>query len=135
MARIIGGIAASHTPTIGFAFDRDKQDDPVWAPIFAAFDPVRLEREWREAIAALAASLRGILLDLVRDAGRHAAPQQQEDPDRHERHAEKLPQLAQLFASTDAEAMLHGADRPLSVPYRRLMDQPLADGPSARAAR
>jgi gallate dioxygenase len=41
MARIIGGIAASHTPTIGFAFDRDKQHDPVWAPIFEAFAPVR----------------------------------------------------------------------------------------------
>jgi len=41
MAKIIGGIAASHTPTIGFAFDRDKRSDPVWAPIFEAFDPVR----------------------------------------------------------------------------------------------
>ena len=41
MATIIGGIAASHTPTIGFAFDRDQRDDPVWAPIFQAFDPVR----------------------------------------------------------------------------------------------
>ena len=41
MARIIGGIAASHTPTIGFAFDRDKQSDPVWAPIFEAFGPVQ----------------------------------------------------------------------------------------------
>jgi gallate dioxygenase len=41
MARILGGIAASHTPTIGFAFDKNKQDDPVWAPIFAAFGPVR----------------------------------------------------------------------------------------------
>ncbi len=41
MAIIIGGVAASHTPTIGFAFDRDKRADPVWAPIFAAFDPVR----------------------------------------------------------------------------------------------
>lgn len=47
MATIIGGIAASHTPTIGFAFDRDKRADPVWAPVFAAFDPVRawLERQ------------------------------------------------------------------------------------------
>ena len=47
MATIIGGVAASHTPTIGFAFDRDKRADPVWAPIFAAFDPVRawLERQ------------------------------------------------------------------------------------------
>lgn len=41
MATIVGGIAASHTPTIGFAFDRDKQRDPVWAPIFEAFAPVQ----------------------------------------------------------------------------------------------
>lgn len=41
MAQIIGGLAASHTPTIGFAFDRDKRDDPVWAPIFEAFEPVQ----------------------------------------------------------------------------------------------
>lgn len=41
MAKIIGGIAASHTPTIGFAFDRDKRSDPVWAPIFEAFEPVQ----------------------------------------------------------------------------------------------
>lgn len=41
MASIIGGIAASHTPTIGFAFDRDKQVDPVWRPIFEAFAPVK----------------------------------------------------------------------------------------------
>src|SRR5258708_10788497 len=40
MARIIGGIAASHTPTIGFAYDRDKRDDPVWAPIFENFAPL-----------------------------------------------------------------------------------------------
>jgi gallate dioxygenase len=37
VARIIGGIAASHTPTIGFAYDRNKRDDPVWAPIFENF--------------------------------------------------------------------------------------------------
>jgi len=41
MAHFIGGIAASHTPTIGFAFDRDKRDDPAWAPIFANFAPLR----------------------------------------------------------------------------------------------
>jgi gallate dioxygenase len=40
MARIIGGVAASHTPTIGFAYDQDKQDDPSWGPIFEAFRPV-----------------------------------------------------------------------------------------------
>ncbi len=41
MATIVGGIAASHTPTIGFAVDRDKRDDPVWAPIFEGFAPVQ----------------------------------------------------------------------------------------------
>ncbi|HEV2977811.1 MAG TPA: gallate dioxygenase [Casimicrobiaceae bacterium] len=40
MARIIGGIAASHTPTIGFAYDRNKRDDPSWAPIFENFAPL-----------------------------------------------------------------------------------------------
>jgi gallate dioxygenase len=41
MARIIGAVACSHTPTIGFAFDKKKQQDPVWAPIFEAFEPVQ----------------------------------------------------------------------------------------------
>jgi gallate dioxygenase len=40
MARIIGGVAASHTPTIGFAYDQNKQNDADWAPIFKAFEPV-----------------------------------------------------------------------------------------------
>ena len=41
MARIIGGVGVSHTPTIGFAYDTHKQDDPSWAPIFKGFEPVR----------------------------------------------------------------------------------------------
>lgn len=41
MARILGAIASSHTPTIGFALDKGKQQDPVWAPIFAAYEPIR----------------------------------------------------------------------------------------------
>ncbi|MBI1205511.1 MAG: gallate dioxygenase [Rhodopseudomonas sp.] len=41
MATIIGAVAASHTPTIGFAFDRHKENDPVWKPIFEAFKPVQ----------------------------------------------------------------------------------------------
>ena len=40
MARIIGAIATSHTPTIGFAYDRNKRDDPAWAPMFAAYEPI-----------------------------------------------------------------------------------------------
>jgi gallate dioxygenase len=41
VARIIGAVAASHTPTIGFAYDRKKQNDPAWKPIFEAFRPVQ----------------------------------------------------------------------------------------------
>jgi gallate dioxygenase len=41
MATIVGAVASSHTPTIGFALDRRKQDDPAWAPIFEAYKPVQ----------------------------------------------------------------------------------------------
>ena len=41
MARIVGGIGSSHTPTIGFALDAKKQGDPVWAPIFAGYERVQ----------------------------------------------------------------------------------------------
>jgi len=41
MAKIVGGIAFSHTPTIGFALDHQKHNDPVWAPIFHDFEIVR----------------------------------------------------------------------------------------------
>ncbi len=41
MARIVGMIATSHTPTIGFAYDGKKQNDPVWAPIFKAYEPIQ----------------------------------------------------------------------------------------------
>ena len=58
MAILIGGIAASHTPTIGFALDRNKQDDPVWAPIFTAFAPIG---EW------LAAKRPDVLLFIYND--------------------------------------------------------------------
>ncbi len=41
MARILGAVATSHSPTIGFALDRQKQNDPAWTPIFQAYQPVR----------------------------------------------------------------------------------------------
>jgi gallate dioxygenase len=41
MATIVGGIASSHTPTIGFALDTNKQNDAVWAPIFEGYKPVQ----------------------------------------------------------------------------------------------
>ncbi len=40
MARIIGGIGTSHVPTIGVAYDRGRQEDPVWAPLFEGYKPV-----------------------------------------------------------------------------------------------
>ena len=40
MATIIGGIGTSHVPTIGLAFDKGKQADPDWAPLFAGYEPV-----------------------------------------------------------------------------------------------
>ncbi|WP_126171959.1 gallate dioxygenase [Altericroceibacterium xinjiangense] len=43
MAKIVGGIATSHTPTIAFAKDAKKFDDPVWKPIFEGYEPVQ---EW-----------------------------------------------------------------------------------------
>ncbi|MCI0509694.1 protocatechuate 4,5-dioxygenase alpha subunit /protocatechuate 4,5-dioxygenase beta subunit [Chromohalobacter marismortui] len=40
MARIVGGLAVSHTPTIGFAVDHEKQEEDAWAPIFESFAPM-----------------------------------------------------------------------------------------------
>ena len=40
MARIIGGIGTSHVPTIGMAFDKGRQADPDWAPLFKGYEPV-----------------------------------------------------------------------------------------------
>ncbi len=42
MARIIGGLAVSHTPTIGYAVDHDKQGEAAWAPIFRGFEPIKV---------------------------------------------------------------------------------------------
>lgn len=45
MAKIIGGLAVSHTPTIGFAVDHNKQQEQAWAPIFEGFAPMQ---QWLE---------------------------------------------------------------------------------------
>ena len=42
MAKILGGIGTSHVPTIGGAYDRRKQNDPDWAPLFAGYEPCLL---------------------------------------------------------------------------------------------
>ncbi len=40
VAKIIGGIGTSHVPTIGVAYDKGKQQDPAWAPLFRGYEPV-----------------------------------------------------------------------------------------------
>jgi gallate dioxygenase len=58
MATIIGAIATSHTPTIGFAKDRRLENDPIWKPIFEAYEPIR---------AWLAAKRADVLLTIYND--------------------------------------------------------------------
>jgi gallate dioxygenase len=41
MATIVGAVASSHTPTIGFALDTHKEHDAAWAPIFDGYEPVQ----------------------------------------------------------------------------------------------
>jgi len=40
MARIIGGVATTHVPSIGKAIADKKQKDPYWRPFFSGFDYV-----------------------------------------------------------------------------------------------
>lgn len=40
MAKIVGGIGTSHVPTIGLAYDKKRQNDPAWAPLFENYKPV-----------------------------------------------------------------------------------------------
>jgi protocatechuate 4,5-dioxygenase beta chain len=41
MAKVVAGIGLSHVPSVGPAFDRGKQMDPAWKPLFDAYVPVR----------------------------------------------------------------------------------------------
>jgi protocatechuate 4,5-dioxygenase, beta chain len=40
MAKIIGGVATTHVPSIGKAITEKKQNDPYWKPFFKGFDYV-----------------------------------------------------------------------------------------------
>ena len=40
MAKIIGGVATTHVPSIGKAIAEQKQNDPYWKPFFKGFDYV-----------------------------------------------------------------------------------------------
>ena len=41
MARIVGGIATTHVPSIGNALEKGLEADPYWKPFFDAFPPLR----------------------------------------------------------------------------------------------
>lgn len=41
MARLNAGIGSSHVPSIGRAYDQNKQSDPAWAPLFKGYEPVK----------------------------------------------------------------------------------------------
>ncbi|MDQ6621246.1 MAG: gallate dioxygenase [Pseudomonadota bacterium] len=40
MATIIGGIGSSHVPTIAVTYDKGRQNEPAWAPLFEGYTPV-----------------------------------------------------------------------------------------------
>jgi protocatechuate 4,5-dioxygenase beta chain len=46
VAEIIGAIGTSHVPTIGVAYDKGRQADPAWSPLFDGYKPVA---EWLAA--------------------------------------------------------------------------------------
>ena len=41
MARIVGGMGASHVPSVGVAYDRGKLQTPEWQPLYDMFVPVK----------------------------------------------------------------------------------------------
>lgn len=47
MAHVIGGIGTSHAPTIGVAWDKGQQQEPLWAPLFNGYIPAR---KWLDEI-------------------------------------------------------------------------------------
>ena len=41
MGRVVGGIGSSHAPSFGTVYDKGQQKDPMWAPLFDGYAPVR----------------------------------------------------------------------------------------------
>jgi protocatechuate 4,5-dioxygenase beta chain len=39
MARLTAGVACSHVPAVGAAWDNKKTEEPYWQPLFAGFEP------------------------------------------------------------------------------------------------
>jgi protocatechuate 4,5-dioxygenase, beta chain len=49
MATVIGGIGTSHAPTIGVAWDKGQQQEPLWANLFSGYVPAR---KWLDDVRA-----------------------------------------------------------------------------------
>ena len=47
MAQITGGIGTSHAPSIAAAYDKGRQQDPLWQPLFDGYVPAR---KWLESV-------------------------------------------------------------------------------------
>ena len=47
MGRVVAGIGSSHAPSFGPVFDQGQQKDPMWAPLFDGYVPVRA---WLETL-------------------------------------------------------------------------------------
>src|SRR3954463_932424 len=47
MGRVVGGIGSSHAPSFGPVYDKGQQKDPMWAPLFDGYVPVRA---WLEGL-------------------------------------------------------------------------------------
>ena len=47
MGRIVGGVGSSHAPSFGPVYDKGQQKEPMWAPLFDGYVPVRA---WLEAL-------------------------------------------------------------------------------------
>jgi len=47
MGRVVGGVGSSHAPSFGPVYDKGQQKDPMWAPLFDGYVPVRA---WLEAL-------------------------------------------------------------------------------------
>jgi len=47
MGQVVGGVGSSHAPSFGPVYDKGQQKDPMWAPLFDGYVPVRA---WLEAL-------------------------------------------------------------------------------------
>ena len=67
MARILGAVASSHTPTIGFALDTHKESDPARAPIFEAANADKLHQFGGAPTARRRADAANAVLNVLSD--------------------------------------------------------------------